>query len=289
VAIAFNWGNSHNGQAGAITNVSSVVIGETNRATDNGATTYGDFLVAVLVLCADDDAAGSPSVDGFHTLHDLFSDLNFTIDIRVWVGYRIASEGESAAYTASWSGIADGVGWGLFNFGGVSQVNPIDNFEFGTDADGSGNHFVPSVTPTIPDAYWLAIECRGGANAPDTPSPPLIGLYDAVGNDVGARPEISVAGLQLTSASPTGIGTFTQAAFAQPSQGISIALTPARGATTDQVSGAGSISGRKRRRKKQQKVENAVAAATPRRAAYVTYQLVDSEDDEDAVLLFTVH
>ncbi|HLL28598.1 MAG TPA: family 16 glycoside hydrolase [Xanthobacteraceae bacterium] len=225
IPIVFNWASHCNGGGGSITGT-SVTIGSTNVGVANGTFNQGDFLVAILNIHTTGSDPGSPDpVSGFTTLIDSWDSVSHT---RVWVGYKFAGVSESGAYPASWSGSADGIAWALLNFDNVDPNNPIDVSAVAAYGN-SGTHTVPSITPNYSNDYWLAIEVRPGANTPDTPQSPLIGLADVNGNSSAGRPEISIAGLQLTSGSATGTGTFTQASFTQNNQGVSIGLKTAPG------------------------------------------------------------
>jgi hypothetical protein len=283
VAIAFKWGNGSLGNAGGISDTTAT-LGVTNRATTNGSISAGDLIVAVIITHAA-AAPGSPTVAGdFTTLHDNDQVIAFANDTRVWVGYKIANAGEVASYVATWD-ITAACGWLLLCFSGVDQSNPID-VSGHQNYNASQTHTVPSVTPNFSDSYWLAIEARVGANSPDTPTAPLVGLYDILSNS-GGRPEISAAGLQLTSTAPTGTGTFTQAAFTQPNQGISICL-----AAVPQIvvppsqSGAGSVVGRKRKRKEE--MGTPAFAQRPLSEMYKPVQFFDFEEDDETVVLLTI-
>lgn len=222
MGITFNWGNSHSGGGGSITGVTGLDIGVTNKFTNNGAFIAGSLIIAALFLRCTPGTTdpGAPSVPGFTTIQDNFHSSSG----RLWVGYKIAGVSESGSYAASWANVITTAGWMLLNFSGVDQGNPIDVHAHQNNTTSTQTHEVPSVTPNFVSDYWLAIEARVGSNVPDTPSAPLSLLYDALGNSSSGRPEICAAGAQLTSTSPTGAGTFTQAAFTQPSQGISIGL-----------------------------------------------------------------
>jgi len=243
VAIRFKWGNSHNGTAGSIVNVSTIDIGVTNKVTNNGAFAEGDCLIAVVLVRDGGSDPGAVSVPDFQTITD-----NYAAGIRLWVGYRIAGASETGSYAASWaSATTPGVGWMLLAFSGVDQASPIDVSAQQHNATSTQTHPVPSITPNLENDFWLAIEGRVGSNVPDAPSAPLTLLHDALGNSSSGRPEICAAGRQLQSTAPTGIGVFTQAAFTQVSQGISIGLT--KDLSIPDVGGEGWIPSYRRRRR----------------------------------------
>jgi hypothetical protein len=224
VAIAFNWANGSIGQFSAGIEDDHCTIGVTNKIGDNGTFTEGELIIAVLNLSGVAGAdPGEPTVPGFTTLLGAYMPDPFGKDIRVWAGYKVAGSGESGAYAASWTETTF-VTWALLNFSGVDQSNPIDVSSIAHDNTSPGSeHRVPSVTPNFEDDYWLAVECRRGGNSPDTPSAPLVGLFDNLSNDLPC-PEISIAGVQLTTSDPTGQGLFTQAAFGESCLGLSVGL-----------------------------------------------------------------
>jgi hypothetical protein len=286
VAIAFKWGNSHHGTAGSIVNLSTIDIGVTNKRFNNGPFAQGDCLIAAVLVRGNTGVdPGAISVPDFETITD---NWNATTGIRLWAGRRLAGASESGSYAATWTSVdSPGIGWLLLSFSGVDQENPIDTFAQQNNTTSTQTHPVPSITPNFADSYWIAIEGRIGANVPDIPSAPLVLLYDALGNSSAGRPEISSAGLQLASTSPTGVGVFTQAAFTQPSQGISIALAavpqiivpPAAG-------GAGHVVGRKRKRKEE--VGARAFARRPLSEMYKPAQFFDFEEDDETVVLLTI-
>lgn len=224
--VGFNWGNSHHGGAGSIVNVDTIEIGVTNKRFNNGAFVQGQLLIAAVLVRGDGGVdPGAISVPDFTTLQD---NWNVTTGIRFWVGYRVAGASEDGSYTATWtSTTSPGIGWLLLNFLNVDQASPIDVHAQQNNTTSTQTHEVPSITPNFANDYWLAIEGRLGSNVPDTPSAPLVLLYDALGNSSSGRPEICSAGAQLSSTEPTGAGTFTQVAFTQASQGVSIGLRAA--------------------------------------------------------------
>lgn len=285
MAIAFKWGNSHNGGAGGILNVSTVTIGVTNKRFNNGAFTAGNLLIAAVLVRSNAGDPGDISVPDFTEITDNF---NASTAIRLWAGWRISGANESGAYTATWTdATTPGVGWLLLNFSGVDQQNPIDVFAQQNNTTSTQTHPVPSIRPNFADDFWLGIEGRLGANVPDTPSAPLALLYDAQGNSAGGgRPEICSAGVQLTSTASTGNGIFTQAAFTQASQGISIGLRTPQPITVTPIGGG--VGGKAKKRKK--KIEQAALPApkqlvAPRYARYEPFEPFDFEGDDETVIL----
>jgi hypothetical protein len=217
--IGFKWGNGSLGNAGTISGT-SLQLGTTNKAVNNGPIQEGDLLIAIINLPNNVDPGAITCAD-FTAIEEGYNEQG---DCRYFVGYRVAGPAEDGTYDVSWSS-SNVAAWTMLCFSGVDTSDPVDVSAIQGYA-ASQSHTVPSVDPTVENGYWLSGSMRVGANSPDPPTAPIIGLYDIRSNS-GGRPEISVGGLQLSNGNATGTGTYVQAAFTQVSTGFSIILKKA--------------------------------------------------------------
>jgi len=222
---SFNWSNwSDNATNNTGT---SITVGATGSQGTNGTINQGDLLIACVIVSSTSTTTDPGShtwpigwtrvVDDWNTEpNTILGDFNYHYS---WA-WKIATAGETASYSVSWTNAARGVSWVLFDYIGAVDVNG--------NADATTASTTSMVAPSISPIGTSDIELIIGLYGVTLTSYTLPGGFTQranVGTTSGSRPEIIAGDIQLSVSGATGTKTITTGSAGVPSA-IAIGIKP---------------------------------------------------------------
>jgi hypothetical protein len=188
-----------------------------------GGTVAGDFMLASVGFRPNTLTVTAPA--GWTLIRRMNNTTGAPNSLAVY--YRIATSGEPASYTWTFSAGAAGAAGGIQSFGGVDLTDPFD-VENGATTPSGLTHTAPSVVTT--NANSMVVTTHSVASG-TTWTPPG-GMTEAYDISVNAVPDafgISISGNYALQAAAGATGTKTATAANDPDSGNThtIALNPA--------------------------------------------------------------